>query len=179
MTVSINNGNNNDHSVGLVAVSSWQGWFQHSPQKDERTTRGRRSLEPVPPVFNLYLEFAQRLPWIFQEWPYSTGGQTRRQNYASGRIQSQLLSTCGPATNHQRQQYYSPGHVVRRLCNGSWSNSYQLRNQCQSESGSHFCQFHQHPGWKIGSRSTFARQYILFLQFQTCTNRSQCRWPGR
>ncbi len=33
MTVLANNGNNNDYSVGLVAVSSWQGWLQHSPRR--------------------------------------------------------------------------------------------------------------------------------------------------
>lgn len=33
MPVNANNGNGNDHSVGLVAVSSWQGWLWHAPRK--------------------------------------------------------------------------------------------------------------------------------------------------
>lgn len=34
MTVLLNNGNASDHSVGLVAVSSWQGWLRHQPRRD-------------------------------------------------------------------------------------------------------------------------------------------------
>ncbi|MBU6955156.1 hypothetical protein [Hahella sp. HN01] len=33
MTVQANNGNNQDYSVGLVAVSSWQGWLRHTPRR--------------------------------------------------------------------------------------------------------------------------------------------------
>jgi hypothetical protein len=35
MTVLLNNGNNADHSVGLVAVSSWQGWLRHLPRQSD------------------------------------------------------------------------------------------------------------------------------------------------
>ncbi len=31
----MNNGNANDHSIGLVAVSSWQGWLRHLPRRSE------------------------------------------------------------------------------------------------------------------------------------------------
>ena len=31
----MNNGNASDHSVGLVAVSSWQGWLLHLPRRSE------------------------------------------------------------------------------------------------------------------------------------------------
>ena len=31
----MNNGNASDHSVGLVAVSSWQGWLRHLPRRSE------------------------------------------------------------------------------------------------------------------------------------------------
>jgi hypothetical protein len=31
MAVLLNNGNTDDNSVGLVAVSSWQGWLNHTP----------------------------------------------------------------------------------------------------------------------------------------------------
>jgi hypothetical protein len=32
MAVLLNNGNTHDNSVGLVAVSSWQGWLNHTPR---------------------------------------------------------------------------------------------------------------------------------------------------
>lgn len=32
MAVLVNNGNTADNAVGLVAVSSWQGWLNHSPK---------------------------------------------------------------------------------------------------------------------------------------------------
>lgn len=35
MAVAVNNGNTSDNSVGLVAVSSWQGWMNHTPRKSE------------------------------------------------------------------------------------------------------------------------------------------------
>ncbi len=35
MAVLLQNGNGNDHSVGLVAVSSWQGWLRHQPRRSE------------------------------------------------------------------------------------------------------------------------------------------------
>ncbi|MGC2661605.1 MAG: hypothetical protein WA324_26925 [Bryobacteraceae bacterium] len=31
MAVMLNNGNTGDHAIGLVAVSSWQGWLNHTP----------------------------------------------------------------------------------------------------------------------------------------------------
>jgi hypothetical protein len=35
MAVLQNNGEASDHAVGLVAVSSWQGWLNHSPRPSE------------------------------------------------------------------------------------------------------------------------------------------------
>src|SRR6185312_7503330 len=35
MAVLLNNGNLNDHAIGLVAVSSWQGWLNHQPRQTE------------------------------------------------------------------------------------------------------------------------------------------------
>lgn len=35
MAVLRNNGNGDDHAVGLVAVSSWQGWLRHTPRRGE------------------------------------------------------------------------------------------------------------------------------------------------
>jgi hypothetical protein len=40
MTVLLNNGNENDHAVGLVAVSSWQGWLRHSPKQTDTEQEG-------------------------------------------------------------------------------------------------------------------------------------------
>src|SRR6185437_4925503 len=35
MAVLLNNGDLNDHAIGLVAVSSWQGWLNHQPRQTE------------------------------------------------------------------------------------------------------------------------------------------------
>jgi hypothetical protein len=35
MAVLLNNLNGNDHAVGLVAVSSWQGWLRHTPRQSD------------------------------------------------------------------------------------------------------------------------------------------------
>lgn len=35
MAVLMNSGSANDHAVGLVAVSSWQGWLRHQPRQSE------------------------------------------------------------------------------------------------------------------------------------------------
>lgn len=53
MVVLLNNGNAADNAVGLVAVSSWQGWLTHQPRASEyeQPGMGASNLSPLWSTF--------------------------------------------------------------------------------------------------------------------------------
>ncbi len=56
MAVLQDNGNSNDHAVGLVGVSSWQGWLRHQPRKtgDEQPGYGVSNLSRLWSTFSVW-----------------------------------------------------------------------------------------------------------------------------
>jgi|GEM_PF-5512981 len=58
MTVLADNTNTNDYSVGLIAVSSWQGWFYHSPRRMNVQQEGNGASN----LYRLYSTFTKNSP---------------------------------------------------------------------------------------------------------------------
>jgi hypothetical protein len=80
MAVVLSNGNASDHAVGLVAVSSWQGWLTHQP----RSTGNEQPGFGVSNLSRLYSTFTWSSPK--SALGYFKNGHTAMVVRRSGRI---------------------------------------------------------------------------------------------